>query len=486
MDITTLANLPAPLLSPWAITEEGLKLVVAVASRDSFFAEVRQKALQAREGTPLENTRKATQRGSVAVIPVSGPLFRHAGLMTELSGATSYEDLRKDLQAAIDNPDISAIMFEIDSPGGEVTGCGELSKAIFESPKRTIAYASGQMCSAAFWIGSACDEIVADPSAMIGSIGVRSMMVDDSKAQEMAGVVEYDIVSSQSPYKVADAADKADRARVRETLNAMCSVFVADVARNRAVSEATVLADFGKGDVMIGKAAKAAGLCDRLGDFESLLSELGASSMSKVKNPPVPGAAMKDEKCSRCDRDMDDDDDSYCAACFGKDEASVSGQVFALTGKSNAVEAIGVLTAWKELAGEAGALKEQLKAQALTAESAAFDAEIAQARASGLLAKSDEHKRNKAALAHKGKPGALEGLRSFLAALDPLSAPSAGSTAVAKAPVAVAPAGPSGPSGLTADEEKIIKALGITADKFLAQKAVLKNPRIQAQAAEEK
>ena len=145
MDITTLANLPAPLLTPWAITEEGLKLVVAVASRDSFFAEVRQKALQAREGTPLENTRKATQRGSVAVIPVSGPLFRHAGLMTELSGATSYEDLRKDLQAAIDNPDISAILFDIDSPGGEVTGCGELSKAIYESPKRTIAYASGQM-----------------------------------------------------------------------------------------------------------------------------------------------------------------------------------------------------------------------------------------------------------------------------------------------------------------------------------------------------
>ncbi len=481
--------LPATLLAPWAITEEGLKLCVSIASRDSFFAELRQKALQAREGTPLENTKTVTIRGGVAVIPVAGPLFRHAGLMTAISGASSYEDIRKDLQTALNNDDVKSIIFDIDSPGGEVHGCGELSSAIYAARgKKTIkAYVSGMMCSAAYWIGSACDEIVTDASGMLGSIGVKTMMVDDSKAQETAGVIEYVILSSGAPFKSPDAANSKDRARVKDTLNAMEAVFVSDVARNRGISPATVLSDFGQGDVLVGKLAQAVGLADRLGDFESLLSELSTSNQEGIMKPvtqkdaPAPAATMGKAKCDGCDRDMDDDDDTYCRACHADVDASAGVKQFiALTGKANLTEALATVAGWKQAASEIGEMKAELAKQEQAAQASAFEAAVSQAKSARLLAVSDEHKRNVTALSYKGKPGALESLASFLSALDPLSAPSASEAALPPsiAPIAASPSA----HGLSAETVKIILASGSTVEKFLSQRDALKkltNPSVE-------
>jgi signal peptide peptidase SppA len=258
---------------PWLMTECGLQLVVAVASRDEFFAEVRERALAALDGKPLENTRSVTTRADVAVIPVHGPLFRHANLLTEMSGATSYETLRKDLEVALKDPKVNSILLDIDSPGGEAKGVSELSASIVDARKRkpVKAYVGGMGASAAYWIASAADEVIAADTAQLGSIGVIAAYRDEDDGK----TIEF--VSSQSPYKNASPSTDAGKAKIQARIDALAEVFIDSVARNRGVSSAKVLEKFGKGDVMVGKHAVAAGLADRIGTFESTLASMSSS-----------------------------------------------------------------------------------------------------------------------------------------------------------------------------------------------------------------
>lgn len=261
---------------PWAISEAGLQLVIAIASKDSFFADVRERALQALAGKPLENARVAYSRGDVAVIPVTGPLFRHANLMTDLSGATSYAALRKDLQVAIDDPKISAILLDIDSPGGEAKGTSELAQAIAEAGKAKPieAYVGGSASSAAYWIASATKRITVADTAQLGSIGVIAAY----RKTEDDGTIE--IRSSQSPYKNLPPDTDEGRARIQARIDALAEVFIDAVARNRGVTAKDVTAKFGGGDVFIGKRSIAVGMADRIGTFESTLAAMASPVVS--------------------------------------------------------------------------------------------------------------------------------------------------------------------------------------------------------------
>lgn len=451
--------------APLALTEEWIRRVA-----DS-------QALQSKEGAPLDNAPTARVRDGVAIIPISGPLSKEPSIWSWIFGGSNYETIARDLRQAVESSEVRAIILDVDSPGGDVSGCDELSAMIDAASrqKRVVTYVGGTCASAAYWLGSAANEIVIDACAIVGSIGVRTTLVDTTKMEAAAGVTVYEIASDQSPLKIVDPSAQADRARVQSMLTDLAAVFVGTVARNRGVSTSRVKEDFGKGDVMVGSNAIRSGLADRFGDMESLISELSGDIKMKTNKTGAAAASVGSGKCSGCRSDMDDDDEMYCEDCYGSSSAKLDiNQICALTGKPVLSEAVAVITAWKELAGEATALKAQVEEQKKAAELAAFDAEIASAKAAGLLAKSDEHKRNKAAATFRSKPNALNELRTFLAAFDPLSAPSASANPAIPPRTEAAPAA----TGLTAEEERLIKKLGLTAEKYLAQKAVLKQPRV--------
>ncbi len=456
-------SLPKILLSPWAITKEGLELVVAVASRDEFFADVRKKALESKEGQALKNTHNVTQKGNVAVIPIQGPLMRHASLMSDISGATSYEQLKSDLASCLKDPQIESIVFDCDSPGGEVHGCGELSAIIYESKKikPIYTYVSGMCCSAAYWLCSATDSITADPSAIVGSIGVRTMLVDDSKRDEMAGVKEYEIVSSQSPYKVVDASDSTDRARVKAQMTDLAAVFVGDVARNRDVSVKKVLTQFGQGDVFVGALAEAAGLIDDVDDLDTLVATLHANKKG-IQGMSKPIASMKTGMCDACKSDMDDDDKMYCDACYKSDADATAllGELYALSGEKNAAKAAGFLAGLKAKADLSDALSAELagiKAEQTKADikrlldEAVIDGRIAPAKKSDMESMASKF--------------GLEALQSFLSVIPKAAAPAIAPKVEVVAPIAT--------SGLDAAQLKILSTLGVSLEDFAAQKTKL-------------
>lgn len=258
------------LAHAWAITDAGMERVASVAQRVHDNASATPEALAAQFGKQLEGTERVTMRDGVATLPITGPLFAKANLMTMISGATSYDILATDFSAALADESVDAIVLKIDSPGGEVTGASELAAMIYAARgiKPIIAYVSGTIASAAYWIGSAADRIVASDTALAGSIGVQmGMSIKDPKAGEKS----LRFVSSQSPMKNADPESDDGAKAIQAIVDGLASVFVKTVAVNRGVTETKVLESFGAGSVFVSAEALSRGMIDQIGTYESVL-----------------------------------------------------------------------------------------------------------------------------------------------------------------------------------------------------------------------
>jgi len=132
-----------------------------------------------------------TAKDGVGIIAIHGPMMRNPDLLCRvLFGATDIEEVIRAVNTAAEWPDVQAVLLDVDSPGGSVSGTPELAQAVADlcKAKYTYAFSGGQMCSAAYWVASQCDAIYATPSARIGSIGVILPVVDSSQAYKQAGL----------------------------------------------------------------------------------------------------------------------------------------------------------------------------------------------------------------------------------------------------------------------------------------------------------
>lgn len=296
--------------TPWAMDQDALAVVIDIAARASvdetalneWKARVgpSRDALGTRQETQLSGSARARVRDGVAIVPVSGPIFRYANMMTDFSGATSLATFAADLQLAADASGVRAIMIEIDSPGGEVTGMAEaaaLIRAVSER-KPVVAYTEGQMASAAYQIGAAAREIVVAPTAILGSLGVVLSMTDRRDADAKAGVRRYEFVSSQTPGKRPSPDSDTGRASLQALADNLADEYLADVAQSRGVTvEALIEATRGGGQI-IGREAVRSGLADRIGGYEETLTRLasGDAPADRKRRPPVAGPSPKQEE----------------------------------------------------------------------------------------------------------------------------------------------------------------------------------------------
>lgn len=258
--------------TPWAILPEYLEAIEAIAMRALEHPSVLQVAADGHQeryatalammGERVPGTRTATIRDGVGCIPIFGPIFPRSSLMT-LSGATALDAVAADLRALQATRDVRRILMVVDSPGGAVDGVQQFSRLVAQSDKPVFAHVEGTGASAAYWIASQAREISTDPTARVGSIGV-AMSTAVQEGPDISGRRQFDIVSTNAPNKRPDLSTDEGRATVRETLDAIEEIFIADVARGRGVTEATVKRDYGAGGTKTGKQAKAAGMIDRV------------------------------------------------------------------------------------------------------------------------------------------------------------------------------------------------------------------------------
>ena len=250
-------------------------------------------------GTPPAPNAAAAQvgfarAGSVAIIPVHGVIRHRPGLLEQLFGiGASGQRLEARLRLAAADPDVSAIVLDVDSPGGSVGGLPELADMLFglRGDKPIVAVANTVAASAAYWLAAQADEIVASPSAVVGSVGVWMAHVDISGFEEMLGIKTTLI--SAGEYKVEGnpfepLSDEA-RAELQRHADASHAEFVAALARGRGVAAKTVREDFGKGRLLRAKDALAAGMVDRVGTLAETVQRLQAGRRSVVRRGPPAG-----------------------------------------------------------------------------------------------------------------------------------------------------------------------------------------------------
>lgn len=266
---------------PWAITESKFEVIMDVlrmrAAGFQFSAEELHSRLEAaRRRDPADS------RPGVAVIPLSGVIVPKADMFSEMSGGTSIDAFRSMWREAMAMDQVKAVVLDVDSPGGMVTGVPEMAAEMRASRGRkpVVAVANSEMASGAYWLASQADQIVVSASSMIGSIGVFTRHENESAKAERDGVETTYISAGKFKTEGNPHAALTDEAKahVQGIVDEHYGMFVKDVARGRGVPVAQVRGGYGEGRVVTGSTALSLGMADSEGSVESVVRSLMRST----------------------------------------------------------------------------------------------------------------------------------------------------------------------------------------------------------------
>ncbi|HJV75351.1 MAG TPA: S49 family peptidase [Noviherbaspirillum sp.] len=274
----------ALLSEPWAIDPGYLPLLAAIAQRNHSAPELEAAAGWAKRdyqmmagpsAIKLDGSYRSFVSEGVAIIPVTGPIFPRANLMTEMSGATSCAMIQNDLAVAANSEDVGAILMMFDTPGGAVSGVNATADMMdqMSKKKKMASFVTGTAASAGYWLASQTGEIVLERTGIVGSIGVVVTVPKQVQA-DSNGYVEFEIVSSNAANKRPDPSTEDGQAEVRATLDAIEREFIADVARGMGVSTETVIEKFGQGGIKVGADAIKAGMAHRIDSYGATLKRM--------------------------------------------------------------------------------------------------------------------------------------------------------------------------------------------------------------------
>lgn len=281
--------------------------------------------------------------GAVVVLPVYGIINqRYAGDFSGPSG-TSVQQLTQQFRQAVNDPNVKAIVFDVDSPGGSVSGVAELAQEVFDArkQKKIIAVSDCLCASAAYWLASQASELVVSPSSLTGSIGVYQLHEDDSQYLDNLGVKMQFI--SAGKYKVEGNGYEPLGDDARQAMQGMVDdyygMFTKAVARGRGVAQKAVQNGFGEGRVLTSQNAVSQGLADRVATLDDVLAELGVkqdpNAQARAQGTPAVSAARTSSRskaddgngctcecescqagdCSSCTHDGCDPEKESCVGC---------------------------------------------------------------------------------------------------------------------------------------------------------------------------
>lgn len=248
---------------------------------------------------PFEDTRRAfgdfyridtkgnvSSSGTIQVINIIGPIGKY-----DFCGSPGTQSIEQAIVAANADNTIEAIILNMDSPGGMVDGTESLSKAVKASSKPVVAYGN-LMASAAYWIASSADTIIADNSnnghnSSIGSIGTMAMWMDQSKSFEMNGIKIHTVYARKSSEKnkMMEVANAGDYTAIKDMLDNLNESFLSAVQTNRAGKIDLTKENVFTGKVYDAKEAVKFGLVDKTGDFNTAVKT--ANQLIKQKQQAI-------------------------------------------------------------------------------------------------------------------------------------------------------------------------------------------------------
>jgi capsid assembly protease len=243
---------------PWLITPGGYAAVrqlvegrIVRANGDDYEMPMGMKS----QREPME-----IDGQGIAHICIEGTLAKGISPIEACCGAWDYEWVTEDLEDAIE-ANVRGILLQINSPGGNCTGCSEVVDLIQSLQVPIVAYSDDTACSAAYNIAVSCDKIFGSIGSTWGSIGTIIPWLDQSAAYEEQGL-KWDPITS-GPLKGAGMGPSltpAQRATLQQLVDDSFAQFRDNVLRNRRVAD-----EFMTGAAYLAPRAKAANLIDGIG-----------------------------------------------------------------------------------------------------------------------------------------------------------------------------------------------------------------------------
>lgn len=216
---------------------------------------------------------KSTSRPHVAVVPAQGAIAMESGGAFESGGITARA-LTKTLRRLKKEASVKAVVLRIDSPGGSALASDLLWHELRELKKEKplVVSVGGMAASGGYYMACAADRIVAEPTSIVGSIGVFGGKIVLSETLEQLGVHTETFPASPEPGAAARAAaqspfsawDDATRDKIRAEMQSVYDLFVTRVSDSRKMPREKV-EEHAQGRIWSGKQGLERGLVDQLG-----------------------------------------------------------------------------------------------------------------------------------------------------------------------------------------------------------------------------
>lgn len=264
---------------PGAVESFALKL------RNAISAEI-ERVKAGVTAAPARTANEPTFVGRTAVVDISGPIFKRAGVWSRygFSGSAEIADTFRALRTdrAIDN-----VLAFVDSPGGDVDGLIYAADEIgsTNAVKPVTVQSRGMIASAAFWLSANASAIYAGPLDLVGSIGVRTALVDVSRLYANAGVEMIPI--DTGPHKSAGLpgtpVTDAHKAEVQKIVDGYMSAFLATIRTGRGDRiSADALKQASDGRVFFPEEAQRLGLIDGIQAPAHALAQLTPNTQRRT------------------------------------------------------------------------------------------------------------------------------------------------------------------------------------------------------------
>ena len=268
-----------------------LKLIDGLAYRDEVYAKAKKRAgkdaamlwLNAYRGR-VDGVHQKGQR--VALIYGVGGIVSGKSGYDPMDGGASMgsETVGAAFRKAIEDKDVKAIVFRVDSPGGSVVASETIWREVMRAKKAgkpVVVSMSSMAASGGYYVSMHADRIVAQPGTITGSIGVFTGKMVTKGLLDKLGV-SFDSVQAGANTELYDSAKDFTPehwAIVRGQLDRIYEQFTTKVADGRKLPKEKVL-EIARGRVWTGEDAKARGLVDELGGYPAAIR--AAKRLAKI------------------------------------------------------------------------------------------------------------------------------------------------------------------------------------------------------------
>jgi protease-4 len=226
-------------------------------------------------------------KDKIAVIYVTGIISSaQDGYSTEEGMVGDIED---QLQQAVDDKRVKAIILRIDSPGGEVVASDTIYQAVVAAreKKPVVANINTMGASGAYYVAVGADYIVANELSITGSIGVIMESFTVSGLADKIGVKFYTFKSGKYKDIMNPTREPTEdeKALVQGMVMEVYDKFVGIVAEERDMKVDDLKNGLADGRILSGKQALADGFVDGLGYFDDAIDK--AEELASIKRARV-------------------------------------------------------------------------------------------------------------------------------------------------------------------------------------------------------